>query len=237
MNQTTADVGGGRSGRTRVVASGRSTFAKARLGRALTHLRDADPVLARIIDERPDFEPRAWLRELPRMDLFGALVFQVVGQQLSAQSTRRIVERIQAQCNGQLPSPSHLLSVEPDDLRAAGLSRRKIATLRDLAQRFADGRLDKNHLSSLPDDEIEAQLTQIPGIGPWTVHGALIIALDREDVVLPGDLALRKVIERTYGLDHVPSSDEVLAIAEPWRPYRTLATSYLFASAFEPVRA
>ena len=127
--------------------------------------------------------------------------------------------------------------MEPDDLRAAGLSRRKVATLRDLAQRFVDGRLDESHLSSLPDDEVEAQLTQIPGIGPWTVHGALIIALDREDVVLAGDLALRKVIQRTYGLDHAPSPDEVLAIAEPWRPYRTLATSYLFASAFDPVGA
>jgi DNA-3-methyladenine glycosylase II len=171
------------------------------------------------------------------MDLFGALLFQVVGQQLSVQSTRRIVERIQAQCKGQLPSPSQLLSMEPDDLRAAGLSRRKVATLRDLAQHFADGRLDEGQLSSLPDDEIEAQLTRISGIGPWTVHGALIIALDRQDVVLPGDLALRKVIQHAYGLDHAPSPDEVLAIAKPWRPYRTLATSYLFSSAFERVGA
>ena len=124
-----------------------------------------------------------------------------------------------------------------DDLQAAGLSRRKVATLRDLAQHFADGRLDEGSLASLPDDEVEAQPTRISGIGPWTVHGALIIALDREDVVLPGDLALRKAIQRTYGLDHVPSPDEILAIAEPWRPFRTLATSYLFASALEPVRA
>ncbi|HYA68143.1 MAG TPA: hypothetical protein VED63_05360 [Acidimicrobiales bacterium] len=167
------------------------------------------------------------------MDLFGALVFQVVGQQLSIRATRRIIERIQARCNGTLPSPSQLLSLEPDDLRAAGLSRRKVATLRDLAQHFADGRLDESHLATLSDDEAEVQLTRISGIGPWTVHGALIIALDRPDVVLPGDLALRKAIQRAYGLDHAPSPDEVLAIAETWRPYRTLATSYLFASEFE----
>ena len=80
----------------------------------------------------------------------------------------------------------------------------------------------------------EKDPVQIPGIGPWTVHGALIIALDREDVVLPGDLALRKVIRDTYKLDHVPTPDEVLALAAPWRPYRSLATSYLFAAAFEP---
>jgi DNA-3-methyladenine glycosylase II len=88
-------------------------------------------------------------------------------------------------------------------------------------------------LSSLPDDEIMAELTAISGIGPWTVQGALIIALGREDVVLPGDLALRKAIQAAYQLDHLPSQQEVLAIAEKWRPYRSLATSYLFSAAFE----
>ena len=80
----------------------------------------------------------------------------------------------------------------------------------------------------MSDQDIEALLTAIPGIGPWTVHGMLIIALSRPDVVLPGDLALRKVIRQTYHLDHLPSQDEVLRIAEPWRPYRSLATAYPF---------
>jgi DNA-3-methyladenine glycosylase II len=92
--------------------------------RALADLRKPDPVLARLIDERPDFEPRVWLLELPQMDLFGALVFQVVGQQLLVRATRRILERVQARFDGQLPSPSQLLSVDPEGLRAAGLSRR-----------------------------------------------------------------------------------------------------------------
>jgi DNA-3-methyladenine glycosylase II len=78
-----------------------------------------------------------------------------------------------------------------------------------------------------------AELTAIPGIGPWTVQGALIIALHREDVVLPGDLALRKAVQAAYQLDHLPSQQEGLAIAEKWRPYRSLATSYLFSAAFE----
>jgi DNA-3-methyladenine glycosylase II len=82
-------------------------------------------------------------------------------------------------------------------------------------------------LSRLPDDELMAELTAIPGIGPWTVQGALIIALQREDVVLPGDLALRKAVQAAYQLD------QVLDIAEKWRPYRSLATSYLFSAAFE----
>ena len=203
------------------------------LRQARSHLRDADAVLARLIDDRPDFDPRAWLAQLPPMDLYGALLFQVAGQQLSVPSTRRILGRVEALFGGHLPSPTELLGVDPAKLREAGLSWRKISTLRDLAGRLSDGRLDAEVLSSLPDDEVMAELTAIPGIGPWTVQGALIIALGREDVVLPGDLALRKAIQAAYQLDHLPSQQEVLAIAEKWRPYRSLATSYLFSAAFE----
>jgi len=203
------------------------------LQQARSYLRDADPVLARLIEDRPDFDPRAWLTQLPPMDLYGALLFQVVGQQLSVPATRRTLARIQALFDGHLPAPAELLAVDPAQLRQAGLSWRKIGTLRDLAQRLTDGRLDQDALSALPDDELMAELTAIPGIGPWTVQGALLIALQREDVVLPGDLALRKAIQAAYRLDHLPTQQEVLAIAESWRPYRSLATSYLFSSAFD----
>jgi DNA-3-methyladenine glycosylase II len=204
------------------------------LRRARSHLRDADPVLARLIDERPAFDPQESFRaRLPTMDLFGALLFQVTGQQLSVAATRRTVARIQDLFGGHLPSPAGLLSVDPGKLREAGLSWRKIGTLRDLAERLQDGRLDQDVLSGLPDDELIAELTKIPGIGPWTVQGAMLIALGREDVVLPGDLALRRAVQAAYDLDHLPPQEEVLAIAEKWRPYRSLATSYLFSAAFE----
>jgi DNA-3-methyladenine glycosylase II len=203
------------------------------LQQARAYLRDADPVLARLIGDRPDFDPRAWLTELPPLDLFGALLFQVAGQQLSVAATRRTLARIEALFGGHLPSPAELLGAEPGQLREAGLSWRKVSTLRDLAGRLSDGRLDADALSLLPDDEIMAELTAIPGIGPWTVQGALLVALQREDVVLPGDLALRKAIRAAYQLDHLPAQEEVLAIAEKWRPYRSLATSYLFAAAYE----
>jgi DNA-3-methyladenine glycosylase II len=203
------------------------------LDKARSHLRGADPVLARLIDERPDFDPRAWMAQLPPMDLYGALLFQVTGQQLSVAATRRTLARIQALFGGRLPRPAELLGAEPDALRGAGLSWRKISTLRDLAQRFTDGRLDPGALSRLPDDELMAELTAVPGIGPWTVQGAMIIALHREDVVLPGDLALRKAIAAAYQLGHLLTEPEVLAIADGWRPYRSLATSYLFSAAFD----
>ena len=183
------------------------------------------------------FDPRAWIAQLPPTDLYGALLFQVTGQQLSVPATRRTLARIQALFGGHLPSPAELLTVDPAKLREAGLSWRKTGTLRDLAERMTDGRLNTDVLGTLPDDELMAELTVIPGIGPWTVQGALLIALKREDVVLPGDLALRKAIQAAYRLDHLPSQQEVLAIAEKWRPYRSLATSYLFSAAFEPVEA
>ncbi len=214
----------------RPAAAHRAGRDGAELRDARSYLRGADPVLARLIVERPHVDPRGWMAELPAMDLYGALVFQVTGQQLSVASTRRILARIQALFGGHLPSAEELLRADPVEIRHAGLSGRKVATLRDLAERVADGRLNLAVLSGLPDEEIMAQLTTIPGIGPWTVQGALILALDREDVVLPGDLALRKAVRAAYQLDHLPLPAEVTAIAEPWRPYRSLATSYLFSA-------
>ena len=110
---------------------------------------------------------------------------------------------------------------------------RKTKVLLDIAERFVDRTLSMETLRTMGDEEVQARLTSIPGVGPWTAQGFLIIALGRQDVVLPGDLALRTAIKRAYALDHLPSPDEVLAIADAWRPYRTLATTYVFASAFD----
>jgi DNA-3-methyladenine glycosylase II len=201
--------------------------------KAREYLRNVDPVLARLIDARPDLRPRAWLDELPPLDAFGTLIFQVAGQQLSVAATRTIVSRLQDRFGGHLPSPAELLAADPDVLRESGLSYRKGATIRALAERFADGRLSDEAFARMTDDEVEAALTEVPGIGPWTAHGFLLIALDRPDVFLPGDLALRRVIQRVYGFDHVPSEVELDGLAERWRPYRSLAVSYLFASEYE----
>lgn len=121
-----------------------------RLERARNGLRRADPVLARLIDAHPDFDPRAWLAELPPMDAFGALVFQVIGQQLSVGATRRILERLTGLFGGALPTPDALLATAPEELAETGLSRRKIATLREVAERFADGRWRDDELCDCP---------------------------------------------------------------------------------------
>ena len=209
------------------------TVAAAADPKAREFLRHADPVLARLIEERPDFRPRAWLDELPPLDGFGTLIFQVVGQQLSVRATRTIVSRLEDQFGGHLPSPAELLAADPQVLRTAGLSARKGATLRALAERFVDGRLSDAALAAMTDDEVEAALTEVPGIGPWSAHGFLLVALDRPDVYLSGDIALRRVIQRVYGFDHVPTEDELVQISDRWRPYRSLAVSYLFASEYD----
>ena len=201
--------------------------------KAREFLREADPVLARVIDAHPGFRPRAWLDELPPRDAFGTLIFQVVGQQLSVAATRTIVSRIEESFGGRLPTPAEALAADPQVLRAAGLSARKGETIRALAERFADGRLSDGGLAGMSDDEVKAVLTEVPGIGPWSAHGFLLVALDRPDVYLTGDIALRRAIQRVYGFDHVPTEDELREISDRWRPYRSLAVSYLFASEYD----
>src|SRR5437588_4306436 len=192
--------GVGARGRKRAPIAGR---------KARAFLRNADPVLARLIDARPDFRPRAWMDELPPLDAFGTLIFQVAGQQLSVSATRTIVSRIEQHFGGHLPSPADLLAADPQVLRASGMSNRKAATLRALAERFVDGRLSDEALSRMTDDEVEAVLTEVSGIGPWTAHGFLLVALDRPDVFLPGDLALRRAVQRASAFDHPPTEPEM----------------------------
>jgi DNA-3-methyladenine glycosylase II len=131
-----------------------------------------------------------------------------------------------------MPTPREFLDVDAQGVHEAGLSKRKVETMRALAQKFVDGELDDNTLALNSDAEIEAKLTAIPGIGQWTVNGFLLIALDRPDAFPAGDLALRRAVKRLYGLDHLPTESELLGMAERWRPYRSLAAAYLFETEF-----
>jgi DNA-3-methyladenine glycosylase II len=201
--------------------------------KARQFLRKADPVLARLIDERPKFRPRAWTDELPPFDAFGTLIFQVAGQQLSVASTRAIIRHLEERFGGHMPSAEELLAADPQVLRDSGFSARKSQTLRALAERFVDGRLSDKALAKMTDEEVEAALTEVSGIGLWTARGFLLVALDRPDVFLSGDLALRRAIQKAYGFDHLPTEEEVAEVSDRWRPYRSLAVSYLFASEYQ----
>jgi DNA-3-methyladenine glycosylase II len=201
--------------------------------KAREFLHKADPVLGRIIDANPGFRPRAWMDELPPFDAFGTLVFQVAGQQLSVASTRAIISHLEDHFGGHMPSAAELLAADPKVLRDSGFSVRKGQTLRALAERFVDGRLSEKKFARMSDEEIEAALTEVSGIGSWTARGFLLVGLDRSDVFLSGDLALRHTIQRQYELDHLPTDDELVELSDRWRPYRSLAVAYLFASAYE----
>ena len=201
--------------------------------KAREFLRNADPVLAQA-DRRAARIPSASLdgRAACRSTPSGRSIFQVAGQQLSVASTRAIISQLGERFGGHMPSPAELLAADPQVLRDSGFSARKGATLRALAERFVDGRLSDEALARMTDEEVEAALTEVPGIGLWTARGFLLVALDRPDVFLSGDLALRRAIQRAYGFDHVPTEDEVAQVSDRWRPYRSLAVSYLFASEY-----
>ncbi len=162
-----------------------STVSNTTLGErysaARSALSTADPVMALLIQEHPDFDPRAFLAQLPKMDAFGTLLFQIIGQQLSVVATRAILNRLESLFGGRLPTPRELLDIDAQRVHAAGLSKRKVKTMRALAQAFVSGDLDDDTLAVTSDAEIEAKLIAIPGIGPWTVNGFLLIALDRPD--------------------------------------------------------
>ena len=142
-----------------------------------------------------------------------------------------IYNRFLGYYNGPIPKPEQILSSSETDLRAkVGLSRMKIAYLKDLAVHIADGRLILNNLPSMTDEEVISQLTRVKGIGRWTAEIFLIFCLGREDILPVTDLGLRTAMKRTYLLNELPKPNTMIEIVSPWRPYRSIATWYLWKS-------
>jgi DNA-3-methyladenine glycosylase II len=197
--------------------------------KALERLRSADPVMAALVDEHGPLDERERRRGRPH-DAYGALLRSIVGQQLSTKAARTIFERLTALFDDRTPTPRELLAADPEDLRGAGLSRAKVAYLRDLAERVEDGDLDLQGLAELDDEEVSAQLIAVKGLGRWTVDMFLIFHLGRADVLPVGDLGIRRAVQIQYGLSELPGPEELEGIAEPWRPYRSLASLYLWTS-------
>jgi DNA-3-methyladenine glycosylase II len=211
------------------------------------YLRHADPVLGAVIEEiiredggaRPTLTPDPTLPPDPTMptDSYGVLVRAIVSQNISTVASRSIYRRLTERFGGRPPTPLEILAEDPDELRpAAGLSRAKTASLRSLAEHIVSGELDLERLHELPDDDVVAQLDAVRGIGRWTADIFLIFHLQRPDVLAVGDLEIRRTVEHVYGLPGLPGPTEVERIAEPWRPYRTLACLYLWRLAERPSR-
>jgi DNA-3-methyladenine glycosylase II len=196
---------------------------------AAAHLRRADPVLARLMDEQGPATPL--FPRLPTGDPYGALMRVICGQQLSVTAARAIYGRLLVRFGGRPPTPREVLVEDPDVLRpAVGLSRAKMVTLRSLAEHVVDGRLELDRLGELDDEALVAELTAVKGIGEWTAQIYLIAELARPDVLAVGDLGIRRAVERAYALDDLPSRDALIALAEPWRPYRSAACALLWRS-------
>jgi DNA-3-methyladenine glycosylase II len=200
------------------------------LEQAVAELHAADPVLAGLIDA-VGLEGLGDRRRVRPRDHYGALVRSIVGQQLSTKAARAIYGRLTDRFGGRTPTPEEVLADDPDELRAAaGLSRAKVGFLRSLAEHVLDGSLELHKLGRLPDEQVTAELVAVKGLGVWSADMFLMFHLARPDVLPVGDLGIRRAIMLAYGLPELPEAVEMERIAEPWRPHRTLACEFLWAS-------
>jgi len=162
-------------------------------------------------------------------DPFKALVRAIVGQQLSAKAAATIFGRFEGLFDA-FPTPAQVSVVSDERLRSVGLSKQKAGYLRDLCRRIEEGVLPIDALDRMDDEAVVATLTQVKGVGRWTAEMFLIFRLQRLDVLPVGDLGIVKAVQRAYKLRKAPSPDRLTRIGEAWRPYRSVACWYLWAS-------
>ena len=196
------------------------------MARARRVLVRRDPVLAPIISRHG----ACGLETGREGDIFCGLVEAIVSQQLSKRAAATIYGRVRALLPNGPPTPEAFLPISDDALRGAGLSRPKLGYLRDLSRKMLDGSVNAAGLESMTDEEIVQELTKIKGIGRWTVEMLLIFRLARPDVFPAGDLGIVKAVQKAYNLRRTPDVKRLHAIAERWRPYRSVASWYLWAS-------
>jgi len=190
---------------------------------ARKYLTKADPVMGAVIEKHGaiDYELRT--------DYFDALLSNIVGQQLSGKAADTIYNRFLALIDGEL-KPEKVLAADDEKLRGAGLSRNKAAYIKNIAQAVRDGSLTLDKFGDMTDAVIVGQLTAIKGIGEWTAEMFLIFSLGRLDIFSKGDGGLARAINNLYGNGAELPAKERLTITEAWKPYRSIASLYLWAS-------
>lgn len=195
---------------------------------AIDHLRGADPILADLIDRVGACSLKPRMRRSP----FEALVHAVAHQQLNGTAAGTILKRVQALFpHRRFPTPEDLAAAAEEQLRAAGLSRAKIAAVKDIAAHTLAGVIPTARaIRKLDDTEIMTRLTAVRGVGPWTVEMLLIFTLGRPDILPVTDYGVRKGFARTYGRRQLPTPKALLAFGEKWRPHRSTAAWYLWRS-------
>lgn len=187
---------------------------------AVAHLRRRDPVMRGLIDRVGRFTLR------PQRERFRLLIRAIISQQISTKAARSIRRRVEALVRPQRPTAARLAEVPPEQLRSAGLSPQKAGYVHDLCEKVAGGVVRLRTIGRLSDEEAIEELTQVKGIGRWTAQMFLIFALGRLDVLPHDDLGLRSALRELYDLSELPDKATCHEIAEPWRPYASVATWY-----------
>jgi DNA-3-methyladenine glycosylase II len=197
---------------------------------AHSELAASDPVMARLVDRFGELSMETRRKRTPAIDAYGTLLRSVVGQQVSVKAAAAIYGRVAALFDDETPAPESLLEIDPQALRDAGLSWRKVEYVRDLADHVLSGELELDRLGELSDEEVIAEITAVRGLGLWSAQVFCMFFLERPDILPAGDLGIRHAVENEYGLDAIPPPKEVERIGERWSPHRTLASIYLWES-------
>lgn len=195
-------------------------------GRARRLLLRRDPILASLIRQHGP----CGLAQAQRADHFSALVRAIAGQQLSTKAAATIYARLLTLIPGGVPTPEHLAGLTDEQLRGAGMSRQKSASLRDLSEKVLSGLVDLEALSTMSDEDVITSLVRVRGIGRWSAEMFLIFRLHRPDVLPVGDLGIINAVQKVYRLRKRPTPERILGLGEAWRPYRSVASWYLWRS-------
>ena len=193
---------------------------------ARAHLTKNDPLLSTVIRTYP--EPSF----SPHTNYYQELVESIISQQLSVKAAATILKRFKALFTSDFPSPEEILTKDVETYRSVGLSRQKASYIRDLAEKVLDGSVQFLHLDSLTNEQVIAELTQIKGVGVWTVHMFLMFCMGRLDVLPIGDLGIKNGMRALYGLSEKPTPEEMAQVSRQyhWHPYETIASWYIWQS-------
>ncbi len=206
-------------------------FIAQQVKSARLHLQKSDPVMKGLLNRHGPFTAKA------KTDRFGTLVSSIISQQISTAAAatikRRLHQAIMDRAGlSKLPTltADHLKQFDLDSFREIGVSRQKATYLLDLADKVQVGTVELHKMARMSDEQIIEQLIQIKGIGRWTAQMFLIFSMARMDVLPVDDLGIKNAVQRQYQLDDLPSAMQIEKIAEPWRPYATVASWYLWRS-------
>jgi DNA-3-methyladenine glycosylase II len=196
----------------------------AEIERGVRHLRKSDPILREVIRRAGPFGLKL------RRDRYQALVYSILAQQISAKAAAAMRKKLEDLAGGSGLTPSRISSLSLEELRGAGLSKQKAGYILDLSERVHAGTLALERLARCSDDTVIESLIEVKGIGVWTAHMFLIFSLGRLDVLPHGDYGVRSAIQKLYGLKELPNRETCHRIAEPWRPYASIASWYCWRS-------